>query len=98
MVDATLNCHDPLWTIYNSNIRRDTKMDEADEVDVDLVTPDVEQVKKMFQAQAIQKQSDTCPSDCDPALFEKVLDLREARMDIIKKNSGAQAIKDQIKQ
>jgi hypothetical protein len=73
-------------------------MDEADEVEIDYTALDVEQVKKMFEAQAIQKQSDTCPADCDPILFEKVLALREARMDIIEKNSGAQAIKDQIKQ
>jgi hypothetical protein len=98
MVDATLKCHDQLWTIYSYNIRRDTKMDEADEVEVDITTFDVDQVRKMFEAQAIQKQSDTCPADCDPALFEKVLDLREARMDIIEKNAGSLAIKDQIKQ
>jgi hypothetical protein len=67
-----------------------------DEVEVDFSTLDIEQVKKMFEAQAIQKQSDTCPADCDPTVFEKVLDLREARMDIIEKNSGALATKDKI--
>jgi Pyruvate/2-oxoacid:ferredoxin oxidoreductase gamma subunit len=98
LVDSSLKCHDQLQTIYNYNIRKNAKLDEADDVEVDLTTLDVEQVKRMFEAQAIQKQSDTCPADCDPGLFDKVLDLREARMDIIEKNSGATAIKDQIKQ
>jgi hypothetical protein len=73
-------------------------MNEADEVEVDFSTLDVEPVKRMFEALAIQKQSDTCPADCDPAMFDRVLDLREQRMDIIEQNAGAQAIKDQIKQ
>jgi WD40 repeat protein len=96
IVEQFPKAHKELWTIYNYNIRQDTKMDEADDVEVDFATFDVEQVKKMFEAQAIQKQSDACPADCDQTVFEKVLDLREERMDIIERNSGALAMKDQI--
>ena len=98
MVDASLKCRDQLWTIYNYNIRRNAKFDEDDDVEVDFTTMSIEQVKKMLEAQAIQKQSDACPADCDPALFEKILDLREEKMDIIEKNSDAQSTKDSIKQ
>jgi hypothetical protein len=52
----------------------------------------------MFEAQAIQKQSDTCPDDCDLTLFEKVLNLPEAKMDIIEKNSGRKRSKTRSKQ
>ena len=97
MVDPNLKCRDQLWTIYNYNIRKNAKRDEGDDVDIDFTTMDVEQVRKMLEAQAIQKQSDTCPADCDQALFDKILDLREERMDIIESNSGAQTIKDQAK-
>jgi hypothetical protein len=83
-VDSSLKCHDQLQTIYNYNIRKNAKLYEADDVEVDVTTLDVEQVKRMFEAQVIQKQSDTCPADC--GLFDKVLDLRGARMDIIEKD------------
>ena len=96
MVDANMKCRDQLWTIYSYNIRRNAKFDEDDDVEVDFSTMDIEQVKKMLEAQAIQKQSDACPSDCDPALFERILDLREEKMDIVEKNSGAQSTKDAI--
>ena len=96
MVDPNMKCRDQLWTIYSYNIRRNAKFDEDDDVEVDFSTMDIEQVKKMLEAQAIQKQSDACPADCDPALFERILDLREEKMDIVEKNSGAQSTKDSI--
>jgi hypothetical protein len=80
LMDSSLNCHEQLQTNYNYSIRKNSKLDEGDEVEVDVTTLDVEQVKRMFEAEAIQKQSDTCPADCDPGLFDKVFDLREARM------------------
>ena len=92
-----MKCRDQLWTIYSYNIRRNAKFDEDDDVEVDFSTMDIEQVKKMLEAQAIQKQSDACPADCDPALFERILDLREEKMDIVEKNSGAQSTKDSIR-
>lgn len=98
IVDPNMKCRDQLWTIYNYNIRKNAKRDEGDDIEVDFTTMDVEQVRKMLEAQAIQQKSDTCPADCDPALFDKVLDLREERMDIIESNSGSQTIKDQAKQ
>jgi hypothetical protein len=58
-------------------------MDETNSIDVNFATIDVEQVKKMFEAQAIHKKSDTCPVDINQVVFEKGFDLKEAHMDII---------------
>ncbi|OHS97734.1 WD-repeat protein [Tritrichomonas foetus] len=96
MVDSTSKFHDHLAKIYSYNIRRNAKKNEGDEIEVDITTLDVEAVKKMFEAQSMDKEEDTCPAGCDPALFEKVLDLRESKMDIVEKVNEANSLKEQI--
>ena len=96
MVDSTYKFHDHLAKIYGYNIRRNAKKNEGDEIEIDITTLDVEAVKKMFEAQSMDKEEDTCPAGCDPALFEKVLDLRELKMDIVEKINEATSLKEQI--
>ena len=45
---------DQLWTIYSYNIRRNASSNK-DDVEVDFSTMDIEQVKKMLEAQANQR-------------------------------------------
>lgn len=97
LVDSTLKYHDQLLKIFNYNIRKNAKLNEGDEIEVDIAALDVEAVKKMFEAQSMEKEEDACPQGCDPALFEKVLDLRESKMDIVDKINNAQQLKEQIK-
>lgn len=98
LVDPTLKYHDQLLKIFNYNIRKNSKLNDGDEIEVDLATLDVEAVKKMFEAQSMEKEEDSCPQGCDQALYDKVLDLRESKMDIVDKINEAQQLKDQIKQ
>ncbi|KAH0795247.1 cilia- and flagella-associated protein [Histomonas meleagridis] len=53
--------------------------------------------EESFKAQSMEKEEDTCPQGCDPALFDKVLDLRESKMDIVDKITAAQTTKEKIK-
>ena len=98
LVDPSLKYHDQLLKIFNYNIRKNSKLNDGDEIEVDLTTLDVEAVKKMFEAQSMEKEEDACPAGCDQALYDKVLDLRELKMDIVDKINEAQQMKDQIKQ
>jgi len=96
IVETTSKYHDPLLRIFNFNIRRNQDKMKQDEEEVDLTALDVEQVKKMFEKQNVEKEEDSCPQGCDIAVFDKVLDLREERMDILDKISQAKTIEDQI--
>lgn len=96
VVDNTNKYHDQLLKIFNYNLRRDQDKNKMDEEEVDLTTLDFEAVRKMFEKQNMEKEEDACPAGCDPALFEKVLDLREEKMDIIDQISEANSSKDSI--
>ncbi|OHT15877.1 hypothetical protein TRFO_13713 [Tritrichomonas foetus] len=98
LVDSSLKYHDQLQKIFNYNIRKNANKNEGDEIEVDISTLDVEAVKKMFEAQSMEKEEDACPAGCDQALYEKVLDLRESKMDIVDKINAAQQLKEHIKQ
>ena len=96
MVDSTYKFHDHLAKLYSYNIRRNAKGNESDEVEIDIASLDVEKVRKMLENQTIDKEEDVCPPGCDNALFERVLDLRESKMDIVDQVNEANSMKEQI--
>ena len=95
-VPETHKFHDQLLRIFNFNMRRNQDKSNQDEEEIDLTQMDVEQVKKLFEKQNMEKEEDLCPPGCDEAIFNRVLDLREERMDIQDKITEAQNSKDQI--
>lgn len=95
-VPETHKYHDQLLRIFNFNMRRNQDKSNQDEEEIDLTQLDVEQVKKLFEKQNMEKEEDLCPQGCDEAIFNKVLDLREERMDVQDRITEAQNSKDQI--